>query len=109
MTRKISAKTQPPALKHLTKNSTEASTKKDIADTQTETFSANSSFQNSNRQFLTFKTIVEKQTLNFKSDDFKNYNPFTSAELAIQSSQMKFTRSFWNIYQKIFGLPFDHT
>ena len=34
MTRKISRKTQPMPLKHLTKNNTEATNKKDIADTQ---------------------------------------------------------------------------
>ena len=53
---------------------TEATTKKDIADTLAETFSANSSFNNSNPYFLTFKNSIEKQKLNFKSNNSEKYN-----------------------------------
>ena len=85
MIRKISAKIQPTALKHLIKNKTEAITKKDTA----ETFSANSSLNNSNPHFLTFKNNAEKQKLNFNSNNSEKYNqPFTPAELeeAIETS-----------------------
>ena len=53
------------------------------------TFSAKSSLNNSNLQFFTFKTNTEKQKLNFKSNNYEEYNqPFTPAELkeAIQTS-----------------------
>ena len=64
------------------KNNTEATTKKDIADTLAETFSANSSLNNSNQQFLTFKTNAEKHKLNFKFNNSENYNKlFTLVEL----------------------------
>ena len=69
---KISSKTQPSALKHLTKSKTEATSKKDIADILAETISANSSFDNSNPQFFTFKSNAEKQRLNFKSNNSEN-------------------------------------
>ena len=91
------------------KNKIEATTKKDIADTLAETFSANSSINNSNSQFLTFKkhretnssinnsnsqfltfkNNTEKQKLNFKSNSSEKYNqPFTPAALqeAIKTS-----------------------
>ena len=89
MTRKISGKTQPIVLRHLTKNKTEATTKKDIEDTLAETFSANSSLNISNPHFLTFKSNTEKQKLNFKFKNSEIYNqPFTPAELqeAIETS-----------------------
>ena len=54
---------QLTALKHLTKNKTEATTKKDISNTLTETFSANSSLNNSNPHFLTFKSRETKTQL----------------------------------------------
>ena len=88
--RKISRKSQPTALKHLTKNKMEATSKKEIADTLAETFSANSSINNSNPHFLTFKNNVEKQKLNFKfNNSEKTDQPFTPAELqeAIETSQ----------------------
>ena len=87
MMRKISRKSQPTALKHLTKNKTEATSQKDIADTLAEIFSANSS--NSNSHFLTFKNNAEKQKLSFTSNNSEKYNqPFTPAELqeAIEAS-----------------------
>ena len=89
MIRKISRKTQLTALKRLLKNKTEATTKKDKADTLAWIFSANPSLNNSNPQFFTFKTNAEKQKLNFKSNNSEKYNqPFTPAELkeAIQRS-----------------------
>ena len=81
-TRKISGKSHPTALKHLTKKQTEATSKKVIANTLAETFSANSSINNSNPRFLTFKNNAEKPKLNFKSNNSEKYNqPFTAAEL----------------------------
>ena len=78
--RKISGKSQP-TLKHL-KKKTEANTKKAIADTLTETFSANSSINNSNPPFLTFKNNAENQKLKFKSNNSEKYNQlFASAEV----------------------------
>ena len=67
----------------------EAATKKDIADTLAEIFSTNSSLNNSNSHFLTFKNNAEKHKLNFKSNNSEKYNqPFTPAELqeAIETS-----------------------
>ena len=60
MMKKISGKPQPSALKHLTKNKTEATTNEDRADTFVKTFSANSSLNNSNPHFFTFKNHTEK-------------------------------------------------
>ena len=71
------------------RNTTETTTMKDIADTFAETFSANSSINNSNLHFLTFKNNAEKQTFNFKSNNSEKYcQPFKTAELqkAIQTS-----------------------
>ena len=66
-----------------------------------ETFSANSSLNNSNQQFLTFKANTEKPKLNFKSNNSEKYNqPFTPAELkediqtTQQLAQMKFITTF---------------
>ena len=82
MRRKISGKNEPIALKHVTKNKTEAITKKNIADTLIATFSANSLLNNSNPQFLIFKINAEKQKLNFKINNSEKYTqPFTPAEL----------------------------
>ena len=82
MNREISGKNQSTDFKHLTKNNSEATTKKDITDTLAETFSANSSLNDSNPQFLTFKTNAEKHKLNFMSNNTEDYSkPFTSAEL----------------------------
>ena len=86
MIRKISGKSQPTTLKHLTKNKTEATDKK---DTLAKTFSAYSSINYSNPHFLTLKNNAEKQKLNFKSNNSEKYNqPFKSSELqeAIETS-----------------------
>ena len=92
MIRKISGKSQSTALKHLTKNKTGATTRKDIADTLAETFSANSSLNNSNPHFLTFKTNAEKQKLNFKSNNSEKYNQsFTPAELQEANKTLRST------------------
>ena len=69
MMMKISGKPQPTALKHLTKNKTEATTQENIADTLAETFSANSTINDSSPHFFTFKTNAKKQKLNFKSNN----------------------------------------
>ena len=82
MMSEISGKSQPTALKHLTKNKTEATSKKVITDTLAETFSENSSINYSSPCFLTFKNKSEKQKLNFKSNNSEKYNqPFIPAEL----------------------------
>ena len=63
----------------------EATTKKDITDKLAEIFSANFS----SPHFLTFKNNMEKQKLNFKSNNSEKYNqPFTPIELqkAIKTS-----------------------
>ena len=56
-----------------------------VADTYwiNNTFSANSSINNSNPHFLTSKNNAEKQKLNLKSNNSEKYNqqPFTPAEL----------------------------
>ena len=87
--RKILGKSQPTALKHITKHKTEVSSKKDIADKLARTFSANSSINNSNPNFLTFKNNAEEHKLNFKSNNSEKYNqPFTTSKLqeAIETS-----------------------
>ena len=56
------------------KNKTEATTKKGIVDTSADTFSVNSSLNNSNPYFLTFKNILEKQKLNFNSNNSEKFN-----------------------------------
>ena len=53
----------------------------DIVDILAEIFSPNSSINNSDPHFLTFKNNAEKQKLN-KSNNSEKYNqPFTPAEL----------------------------
>ena len=99
MMRKISRKNQPTALKHFTKNKTEETTKKDIADTLAVTFSANSSINNSNSHFLTFKNNAEKENLNFKSYNSEKYNQPNYEELSIhhttqQPARMKSIMNF---------------
>ena len=74
MIRKIYGKTKPTPLKHLTKNNTGATSKKDLVDTQAETFSIDSSLKNANRQFLVFKLNAEKYSLSFKTNNSKNFN-----------------------------------
>ena len=79
-----------PHCSQIPQNRKEATTKKRVSDTLAEKFSVNSSLNNSNPHFLTFKSIAEKQKLNFKSKNWKKYNqPFTPAELqeAIETSQ----------------------
>ena len=67
---KLSGKIQPFLLKHLTKNNTEVTNKKDIVDILAETFSTNFSLKNANWQFQIYKHNAEKNSLNFKSDNF---------------------------------------
>ena len=90
---------QPPS-NIAQKNQTEATTRKDIAEVLAE----NSSPQNSNPQFISYKIKSEKPWLSFKTNNSEKYNlPFTLAELkeAIQTSHdtsapMKFIMNFWN-------------
>ena len=120
MIRKISGKPQPNTLKHLTKNQTEATARKDIAEVLAEAFSENSSPKNSNQQFISYKSKSEKQRLNFKTNNSEKYNlPFTLAELkeAIQPTDniavvpdeihyeflKHFTKNSLNYLQKIFN------
>ena len=72
MIRKISGKNQSTPLKHLIKNNTQVTNKKDIVNTLAETFSENPSSTNSNTKF--HKDKKEKQRLNFKSGSTKSYN-----------------------------------
>ena len=77
---KISRKTLPTALKHLTKNKTEETTKKDIADTLWEIFSANSCLNNSNLNIFTFKSNTEAKT-QLQVQKYSKIQLFTPAEL----------------------------
>ena len=79
---------------------------KTIAGVVDDIFSENSSLKNSDPQFISYKSISEKQRLNFKINNSEKYNlPFTSPELkkAIQdhiihrSAQVKFIMTFLNI------------
>ena len=90
------------------KNQTEAPTKKGIADTLAETFSANSSINNSNPQFLTFENNAEKQKLKFKSNNSEKYNQlFIPAELqeVIETSHNTAISSDEIYYQFLKHLP----
>ena len=81
MIRKISGKIQTTPLKNLTKNKSEVTNIKDIADALAGTFSANSSSNNKHK--------TENPKLSFKSNNAENHNGcFTLAELkeAIQKS-----------------------
>ena len=68
----ISGKNQSTPLRHLIKNNTQVTNIKDIANTLTQTFSANSSSTNSNTEFHKYKD--KKKKLNFKSGDIDSYN-----------------------------------
>ena len=83
----------------------EATSKKDIANTLAETFSANSSINNSNPHFLAFKKNTEKQNLNFKSINSKkkkttnplhqqNYKKLSKHHTTQQPAQMKSVMNF---------------
>ena len=78
MIRKISGKNQSTPLKHLIKNNAQVTNIKDIAGILAETFSANSSFKNSNTESHKYKDKKEKQKLNFKSDNTESHNGFFS-------------------------------
>ena len=60
MIRKISGKNQSTLLKHFIKNNTQVTNIKDIANTQAESFSANSSSTNSNTEFHKYEDKKEK-------------------------------------------------
>ena len=83
MIRKISGKNPSSPIKHLSKDHVKATNKKNIADLLARTFSKNSSSSNYNRKFQNIKKTAEKKKLNFKSDNFEDYNkPFSLSELA---------------------------
>ena len=82
MIRKTSRKPQSTTLKHLTKNQTEATTRKNIAEVLAETFSENPSLKNSNPQFISYKSKSEKQRLN----NLEKYNLLAELEETIQTS-----------------------
>ena len=63
---------QPPSKPH--KKQTDATTRKDIAEVLAETFSENSSLNNSNPEFISYKSKSEKQKLNFKTNNSEKYN-----------------------------------
>ena len=86
---KIAGENQSSTIKHLIKNNDEVTNIKDIANTLAETFSANSSSANAKTEIHNYKGKIEKQKLNFNSDNTENYNGFfTLQELkeAIQTS-----------------------
>ena len=87
--RKISEKNQSTPLKRLINNNTQVTNIKDITDTFTEIFSANSSSTISDLEFHKYKDKKEKQKLNFKSGNTDIYNKlFSLSELkeAIQKT-----------------------
>ena len=75
MIHKIAGKNQSSTIKHLIKNN-KVTNIKDIADTLAETFSTNSSSDNTNTEFHNYKGKTEKQKLNFIFDNTENYNGF---------------------------------
>ena len=84
-------------------NKTEATTKKDITDTQAETFSSNSSLNDSNPHFLTFKNNAEKPNspsstiiLKYTTNPLhqQNYKKLSKHRKPQQSAQMKFIMIF---------------
>ena len=82
MIRKIKGKSKGSNVKHLKKNGNLITSKKDIANTLADTFSKNSSPDNCTDEFLRVKQQQEKQKLNFKSNNFEDYNkPFSNHEL----------------------------
>ena len=89
MTRKISCKNHSTPYKHLIKNNTQVTNMKNIAATQAETFSANSTPTNSSTEFHKYKDKKEKQKRSFKSGNTESYNELFSLsklEEAIQKS-----------------------
>ena len=87
MIRKIAGKNQSSNIKHLIKNNDEVTNIKDIANTLAETFSPNSSSDNTNTEFHNYKSKTEKQKLNFISDNTKNYNGFFTLQVLKETIQ----------------------
>ena len=82
MVRRISGKSIPSAQGHLKINDTVFSTKKEIADQLSSTFSKNSSSTNCTQTFQNHKQTKEKIKLNFSSKNEEIYNkPFSLDEL----------------------------
>ena len=85
MVRKISGKHTKSSSTHLQKaDGTEATDRKDIANTLAEGFEKNSSSQNYSAKFQRFKAVKERQQHNFSSENNEQYNElFTIRELMI--------------------------
>ena len=78
MVRKIQGK-ESASVNHLKKNNDNITSKKDIANTLTDSFSNNSSSENYTSKFRNIKNQQEKQKMKFTSDNTENYNRmFTS-------------------------------
>ena len=109
MIRKISGKTKSPSYTHLnTSRETKATSKEDIANTFWETFLKNSSSRNYLEKFKNVKKHQEKNKINFKSLNNKEYNNhFNFLELkdAIQKSHDTATGPDEIHYQMLKHLP----
>ena len=113
MVRKISGKSKSASHQHLNTNfnggaETKATTKKDIADTLGDAFSANSANRNYSKEFQNNQKQQEKIKLNFKSNNNEEYtNPFNLDELkdAINKSNDTATGPDEIHYQMLKHLP----
>ena len=74
MVRKIQGKGKSASVNHLKKHNDNITSKKDIANTLTDSFSKNSSSENYTSKFRNIKNQQEKQILKFTSDNTENYN-----------------------------------
>ena len=90
MIRKIAGKNQSSTIKHLIKSNDEITNIKDIADTLAETFSANSSSDNTNTEFHNNKGKTKKQKLNINSDNTENYNGFFTFQELKEAKQTSY-------------------
>lgn len=80
--RKINGKYVAPAISHISKDNTEITEFKDIANCLGSSFAKNSSAQNYNPNFQIHKASAEKIRLNFKTKTISKYNrKFTLKEL----------------------------
>ena len=109
MIRKISGKSKTPSYTHLnTCRETKTTSKEDIANTLEETYSKNLSSRNYSEKFKHIKMQQEKNNINFKSLNNKEYNnPFNLLELidAIQKSNDTATVPDEVHYQMLKHLP----
>ena len=109
MIRKISDISKTPSYTHLNIcGETKATSKEDIANTLGETFLKISSSQNYSEKFKHIKMQQEKNNINFKSLNNKEYNdPFNLLELidAVQKSYITATGPDEVHYQMLKHLP----